>query len=350
MVVDHLPKAKVNHYIRENRKIDYGIMKELHDTEGWSISSMCSILEISRSAYYKWLNRKSSEKEIEDQKIAVRIKEIAESNNSLFGVGKMTAVLRNRYHFTCNHKRVYRLMCINGIQSGFRRKERYNYRRSTPEETAENILARDFNAERPNEKWCSDVTEITVPATGHKLYLSPVIDLYGLYPVGYAISRRNDTALTNDALASVHNAFPEATPTYHTDRGFQYTRRAFKHQLEEYGMTQSMSRVSKCIDNGPCENFQGIIKAMMAVLYPDARTEEETMEAIHGTIYYYVNEYPQKRFGWKTSGEVHAEGLKSSEPKSYPIKQALRIKKFWADIEARKQRAAQQAVSGNKSL
>ncbi|MDD6794571.1 MAG: DDE-type integrase/transposase/recombinase, partial [Clostridiaceae bacterium] len=67
-----------------------------------------------------------------------------------------------------------------------------------------------------DEKWCTDVTEIKVPTTGQKLYISPVLDLYDRYPVGFAISERNDTALTNATLEMAHNAYPNATPLYHS--------------------------------------------------------------------------------------------------------------------------------------
>ena len=144
----------------------------------------------------------------------------------------MTYYIRNEYGLTYNHKRVYRLMCINDIVSNYRRKSSYNYRRSTPETTAENILNRDFNADRPNEKWCTDITEIRIPTTNEKLYISPVLDLYDRYPVSVAVSERNDTAITDQALKKAHEAYPEARPLYHSDRGFQYTRAVFKAELE----------------------------------------------------------------------------------------------------------------------
>lgn len=96
-----------------------------------------------------------------------------------------------------------------------------------------------------------------------------------------------------------HYAYPEATPLYHSDRGFKYTRRAFKTKLERYGMTQSMSRVSRCIDNGPCEGFQGLFKDILFILYPRIQSKEEMIQAIYGTLDYYRNEYPQKRYKGK---------------------------------------------------
>ena len=256
----------------------------------------------------------------------------------------MYYTLRNKYHFTCGHNRVYRIMCINDIKSSYRRSSTYTYIKSTPEKTAENVLKREFNTDKPNEKWCTDVTEIKVPATGEKLYISPVLDLYDRYPVGFAVSERNDIALTDATLEMAHNAYPEATPLYHSDRGFQYTRSAFKTKLESYGMTQSMSRVSRCIDNGPCEGFQGIFKDILFILYPHIQSKEEMIQAIYGTLDYYRNEYPQKRYKGKTCGQVRQESLQTSEPVIYPIKQSNRYIKFWTNIEQKKQQALQQAM------
>ena len=164
---------------------------------------MCDELKICRSSYYKWLNSKPSLKIIEDNKIISKIKEIASSNNSLFGVIEMYYALR-ALGYKCGHNRVYRLMCINDIKSAYRAKPKYNFKHSTPEATAENILARDFNTSGPNQKWCTDVTEIVIPGTDKKLYISSMIDLYDRYPVALEVSEHNDAKLANDTLIHAH--------------------------------------------------------------------------------------------------------------------------------------------------
>ena len=340
VVTETLPKTKriyLNHY---NKIQDYKLIKELSQ-EGWNIAFMCKILGISRAAYYKWLNSKPTEKQLEDERILAKIKEIADSNNSLFGVMEMYYSLRNEHDIQCGHNRVARLMCINDIKSSFRRKARYTYIKSTPEEIAENLLNRDFNTDKPNEKWCTDVTEIRVPFTGEKLYISPILDLYDNYPIALEVSERNDAILVNRTLEAAHLAYPGATPLFHSDRGFAYTRSVFKAQLEKYGMTQSMSRVSRCIDNGPCESFQGRFKDILFVLYPNIKNKEEMKEAIKGTLDYYINHYPQKRLKGKTCGQVRKEAMATDTPVAYPIEKAKRYKDFWKNIELKKQQIAQ---------
>lgn len=99
-------------------------------------------------------------------------------------------------------------------------------------------------------------------------------------------------------------------------------------------MTQSMSRVSRCIDNGPIECFQGIYKELIDVLYPDIHSYEEMEAAIYAACDYYINEYPLHRYGGKTAGEVRRESLKAETPQQYPIPKNNRIIKYWDHIHS----------------
>ena len=208
-----LPKAKRLYLIRKQKIKDYSLIQSLHENRNWPINKMCSIMGISRSAYYKWLHSSPSPKQLdkqhEDERITSRIKEISNSNNSLFGTMTMYYTLRNE-GYRCGHNRVYRLMCINDIKSSYRRSSRYNYIRSNAEHTAENILNRDFNTTGPNQKWCTDVTEVKIPTTGEKLFISPMIDLYDRFPVALEVSDKNDALLADQTLKNAHNAYPEA--------------------------------------------------------------------------------------------------------------------------------------------
>lgn len=235
-------------------------------------------------------------------------------------------------------------MCIDNIRSNRPRYARSSWKRSTPEEVADNLLNREFYADKPNEKWCTDITEKKIPGSKDKVFISTIIDLYDRYPVGINVSTKNDTILVNQTLDKAIEENPDAQPLFHSDRGFQYTRAAFKKKLERIGMTQSMSRVSRCIDNGPMEGFQGIIKDLIDVLYPDIHTYEEMEAAIYASYEYYINEYPQHRFKGKTAGEVRREALQAETPVSYPIPVNRRIQKFWNNIESKKATAQSAAV------
>lgn len=340
-----LPRAKQIYLNKEHRIKTYSLIKHYHNEKKWNVDYMCELLSVNRSSYYKWLKSSPSLKMInkqkEDELLAIRIKEISDSNNSLFGTMTMYYTLKNE-GYKCGHNRVYRIMCINDIKSSYRRRSSYHYVKSSAEQTAENTLKRKFNANNPNEKWCTDVTEIKVPKTGEKLFISPMIDLYDRYPVALEVSDKNDSALANKTLDSAHNKYPEATPLVHSDRGFAYTRQVYKNKLDEYEMSQSMSRVSRCIDNGVCEGFQGQFKDILFILYPNIETKQQMIEAIYGTLDYYINHYPQRRLKGKTCGQARKEAIISMNTNSeviyYPIKQSSKYIKFWADIEAKKQK------------
>ncbi|MBR3692966.1 MAG: IS3 family transposase [Erysipelotrichales bacterium] len=338
-----LSKAKRIEKIRQHKHHQYELIQEQHTKDNWDIKWICKQLKISRAAYYKWLNRKETALEIENKKVLECIKEIAKSNNSLFGAVKMTYVVNRKLGSNYNPKRIARLMSINNIESSFRKERRYRWRSSKPEITAENILNREFEVNRPNEVWCTDVTEIAYPGIKQKAYISSHIDLYDRTIPSIVVSKRNDSILANTSLEKAIEANPDASPLYHSDRGFSYTREPFKCKLEQQGMKQSMSRVGKCIDNGPCECFQGIIKDMLLVLYPNLETYEELEEAIYKTYEYYQHEYPQARFHGLTAMEVRQAALTTDAPQQYPIKPNSRIIKYWKHIDELKQQNKNQA-------
>lgn len=135
------------------------------------------------------------------------------------------------------------------------RRTKPQYQRSTPEVTAENILSRDFTAENLNEQWMTDVTEFKYGSEG-KLYLSASLDLKDKAIVLFAYGRHNNQPVFDTFDLAVAK-YPDAHPLFHSDRGFQYTDRVFKERLDVAGMTQSMARVGRCLDNGPMEGFWG---------------------------------------------------------------------------------------------
>ncbi|NRZ28336.1 transposase InsO family protein [Clostridium beijerinckii] len=164
------------------------------------------------------------------------------------------------------------------------RKKRKHYIQSTPQITAENKLNREFYAKKPNEKWLTDVTEFKL-LNGKKAYLSAIFDL--------AVS-----------------ANPTAKPLFHSDRGFQYTNRTFKAKLDKIKATQSMSRVSRCIDNGPMEGFWGTLKCEMYYLQK-FYTYEELRQAIDEYIVFYNTKRLQKNLKGLTPIEYRNQTLVS---------------------------------------
>lgn len=297
---------------------------------------MCRILEISRASYYKWLYRKDKEPDLEELWLAEQIRKTAEKNHCLFGCRKMAMSLSRKHGYTKHDytigvKKVYRLMARNNLLSVYREKK-HTWKKSTPQISAENILNREFECSAPNQKWVTDITEIKIPGSRQKLYLSTILDLYDRSVVGWNVSTRNDSQLVDQTLDQALKLNPEGCQIFHSNRGFQYTRPAFCHRLKSLEIIQSMSRVARCIDNGCEEGFQGILKDMLAILHPDIDSVESCITAVKETIEFYMNEYPQERFGGRTSAEVRKEAFESECPKQYPIKPNLKIQRFWRKI------------------
>ena len=177
---------------------------------------------------------------------------------------------------------------------------------ANPQYIAENILNREFTAEAPNEKWLTDVTEFKyyVGPIVRKVYLSAILDLFDRRIVSFVIRDSNNNALVFDTFDYAIAKNPDAHPLCHSDRGYQYTNRTFHSKLEKAGITQSMSRVGKCIDNGPMEGFWGILKREM--YYGKRFTDKETLvKMIEDYIDYYNNKRLQRNLGVLTPMEKH---------------------------------------------
>ena len=312
----------------------YLTIQHFYKEFGWSIRWLCQQLGISKSAYYKWLHRPIPQNEQENLLLAELIREYDERFHHILGYRRMTQWINrlNSTHFSKN--RVHRIMKAIDIHSVIRKQPK-KYKRSTPERTAENILKRDFNAAKPNEKWVTDVTEFKwhEGPICHKLYLSAILDLYDRSIVAYVLSRRNNNRLVFQTFEKAISENPDAAPIFHSDRGFQYTSPVFQTKLNRQGMEQSMSRIGHCIDNGPTEGFWGIIKAEMYHLQT-FHDEKSLRSAIERYIYFYNYERFQELFENKTPMEVRMEALVSDKPVQYPIPENKRIQKYKAKFAA----------------
>ncbi len=277
------------------------------------------------------MNRKETKEELENHELAQLILEYDERFNHILGYRRMTRWINklNSKHY--NRKRVRRIMQMLGIKSVIRKKKN-KYLKSTPEITAENLLQRNFYAHKPNEKWATDVTEFKIIGSKQKLYLSAIIDLYDRSIVSYVVSSKNNNDLVFDTYELAIKKNPGAKPILHSDRGFQYTSKVFQAKLKEANITQSMSRVGRCIDNGPTEGFWGIIKSEMYYL-KKFYSYEELESAIDDYINFYNNERLQERFNDMTPAEVRYAALNTTdEPIQYPIKENKRIQNYYAQF------------------
>lgn len=284
----------------------YKAVQEYSRETGCPIELSCRLLHVARSAYYKWISGRQSPRAIENEKIAKKIEQIhAESPDK--GYRRINDDLRHDEAIHVNDKRVLRICQAKNIKSTIKYSCHSCTRRAkNAQYVAENILDRQFHADRPNEKWLTDVTEFKWHdgIETHKIYLSAILDLYDRRIVAAVISERNDGPLVYETFDKALEANPGAQPLIHSDRGSQYTSKAFHRRLQQAGMIQSMSRVAHCIDNGPMEGFWGILKRER--YYGNHFTNRrELVQMIHGYIHYYNTRRVQRRLGLLTPIEKH---------------------------------------------
>lgn len=233
------------------------------------------------------------------------MKALHEKVEGIYGYRRMKTNMIRKFKQDLNHKRVYRLMKIAGLKSVIRKRKK-RYKRSSPQHIAENVLNREFTAEAPNQKWVTDITEFKY---GHskKAYLSAIRDLYDGSIISYVMGHRNNNQLVFDTIdLATATLKPREHPLIHSDRGFQYTSHGFKRRIEAAEMTHSMSRVGKCIDNGPMESFWGTLKSEKYSLHT-YETFDELSKAIDAYIHFYNHDRYQERLNGLSPIEYRAK-------------------------------------------
>ena len=219
---------------------------------------------------------------------------IYHENRGRYGYRRITAELRNR-NLPLNHKTVQRLMKELGLVCRVRMKKYRSYKGEVGK-IAPNLLNRDFHADRPNQKWVTDVTEFSL--FGEKLYLSPVLDLCSSDLVSYTISERPVLSMVTTMLEKAFEKIPDNTNLIlHSDQGWQYQHKQYQRMLREKGIRQSMSRRGNCLDNAVIENFFGLLKSELLYLQ-----DFESMEHFKRELIDYLDYYNNRRIKAKLKG------------------------------------------------
>ena len=222
-----------------------------------------------------------------------------------YGYRRIADELMSEFGIRVSRKYVLHRMRTLGIRSRIRKKK-YPYKPCQKTEVYENILARRFKADYRNQVWETDVTEFHLP-DGSKLYLSAIMDRYDHSIVSFNISRHNDQQLTIENLRNAIYLNRGSHPLLHSDRGATYTTVAYNDVLRENGMTHSMSRVGKCIDNGPMEGFWGTLKSE-AYYGKRIKTYAEMKTVIETYIYFYNMKRRQESLYHLTPYEYRLSG------------------------------------------
>lgn len=220
---------------------------------------MCRTLSVSRSGFYYWYNRGPSHKDQENEQLLTEIRRIHRKLDRIYGSPRMTLALRQR-GFVCNHKRIERLMRINGICSKRKRKFKITTNSKHKRAVATNLVQRNFYAAKLNQLWTSDITYIRTQEGW--LYLAVFLDVCSRRIVGWSMDHRiNDRLVINAFTQARLHRRPLPGLIVHSDRGVQYCSRSFKEQLDTNRYQQSMSSTGNCYDNAITESFFATLKA-----------------------------------------------------------------------------------------
>ena len=258
---------------------------------------MLDIAGLPRSTYYYYTKKQKEPDKYADLK--EEIQAIVSENKGRYGYRRVTQELKNR-GFRRNHKLVMKLMKQMGVSSKVRMKKYHSYKGEVGK-IAPNLLERDFHAEKPNQKWVTDVTEFSL--FGEKLYLSPILDLCSGDLVSYTIFDRPTLSMVTSMLDKAFEIIPDGTGLIlHSDQGWHYQHKKYQRMLEKKGIRQSMSRKGNCLDNAVMENFFGLLKSELLYLQ-----DFDSLNHFKSELVDYLDYYNNRRIKLKLKGLTPAQ-------------------------------------------
>jgi putative transposase len=227
-------------------------------SDQYAAAKLCRVLGVSRSGYIQWKGREPSQRQRSNERLSAQLRVIHAENDRNYGRLRLWRAVREGGH-RVGQERVRRLMLLNGLRSVYRRPYRVTTASDHAKPVAANVLDRRFQQSEADRAWVSDITYI---ATGEGwLYLAAVLDLASRRIVGWSMSERMPAKLVCDAMAMAYFRRKPATGLIaHSDRGVQYASGAYRAQLKQYQIVQSMSRKANCWDNAPMESFFKTLK------------------------------------------------------------------------------------------
>jgi len=256
------------------------------------LPGLLKLVGLARSTYYYQIGVQAAGDKYAPLKEMIKAE--YERHQGRYGYRRITAALRQLGQHV-NNKVVQRLMGMLKLKSLVRPKK-YKSFKGEVGLAASNELNRQFEATAPNEKWTTDVTEFNVG--GQKLYLSPVLDLYNGEIVAFEMNRRPEFKLVTAMLTKAFSKLGSTDkPMLHSDQGWQYRMTAYRDELSERGMVQSMSRKGNCYDNAAMESFFGVLKSELFYL-----TKFTSIDQLEAAIVDYIHYYNHDRIKLKLGG------------------------------------------------
>ena len=274
--------------------------------DSFSVKTMCRVLQVSTSGFYKWLRAKPSLRAQRTEAIKTVVRQVYDQSHGIYGSYKIVEKLKSndQLESACRNT-VAKAMQEMGLKSRVSKKFKPTTTVSDPtKQPAPNVLEQNFQATAPNQKWVADITYL--PTLSGWVYLAVVIDLFSRKVVGWAMSDRLTTPLVTAAMRNaVESRRPEVgTLLHHSDRGCQYTSAAFQQILTTMKITCSMSRTGCCYDNAVAERFFWSLKHEWTKFESFADLEEARWSVFKYIETFYNSERIHQTLNYKTPDQV----------------------------------------------
>lgn len=276
-------------------------MEELYSQ--YSVHMLCDALQVPRGTFYNYIFRNKRDNTWyakRREELRIRIQEIYDESNQIFGAGKIAAVMKEE-GCQVSQEMVRKLMREMGLLS-IRQDAKKVYEKERL--SFKNHLNQQFDVTKPNEVWVSDVTYFCCKDI--KYYICAIIDLYARKVVGYRVGKKNSTQLVKSTFKQAYESRkPESGLTFHTDRGSNYRSYAMCSYLRELGVVQSFSKAGVPYDNSVMESFFSSLKR--EELYRTKyRSETEFRAAVDKYMVFYNERRPHTKNGYKTPMKLEA--------------------------------------------
>ncbi len=265
------------------------------------VAVACRVLGFSEQAYYQWLKQPVSAREAEERHLIGVLRGLHEEDPE--GGYRVLADDLHDLGYEISERRVWRLCKIAGLQSVIAKRKRRYRRAGAP--VGDDLVQREFTAERLDQKWLVDITEHW---TGEgRLYMCAFKDVCSNRIVGYAIDKRMKASLAVRALenALIQRGYPKGV-IVHSDRGGQFRSRSFQHALKRSGLRGSMGRVGACGDNAAMESFFSLLQKNVLDRKSWGTREELRVAIVHWIEARYHRKRRQRRLGKLTPVEFEA--------------------------------------------
>jgi transposase InsO family protein len=269
------------------------------------VTALCRVLGVTRQGYYAFAGRPVSARVLAEHGLRARLQELHVETKGRYGSPRMHRTLHAE-GLSVGKRRVERAMQSLGIQARTRRRFRVTTAANPSHPAADNILARDFTACGPDQRWVTDITYVWTDEGW--CYLAAIIDLFSRSIVGWALDATLSTTLP---LAALQMALRRRSPTagllHHSDRGCQYTSADYRAALDDLGAVVSMSRKGNCWDNAVAESFFATLKTELV-----HRRRWSTRLDLRAAVFEYIEVFYNRQrlhstLGYKTPAQIETE-------------------------------------------